>query len=328
MTGTALGVAMIGVEDLGHSLDFYHGHIGLDIIEQAVWRGQDFEAHWGLPTGSEAKSALLGFGDSKVGRVLLLEFDASDRHVVRENKERTFYGLFNLNFYCNDIVAATAEVKALGMEVWSDPVTYDMSEAAGQPTEVLYEAPDGVIVNLVQPAGSEDTSVGEMRTYLDKHGVTSTGFTEIATSSHRVRDRDRGFAFHENVLGQRIFIDAELASAKTNTLLGLPEDAATRVTFMRGEHPFGKMVLSQPLNYDPPDLVRRAVAPHIGYLAAAFPVPDLSAALQAAALDEGEVVVTPMELAIPGVGTRSVALIRSPASGALYQMYEDEIPLP
>ena len=145
--------------------------------------------------------------------------------------------------------------------------------------------------------------MAEMKAYLDSHGVTPRGFTEVATSSHRVKDREPAFAFHRDVLGQEIFIDATLGSESTNQLWTLPDEARTRATFMRGAHPFGKVVLSQPLNYRPPDFVPRAVAPNIGYLAMVFPVPDLAAALDTADLDPDGLVNPPTDLNLPGSAT-------------------------
>ena len=326
--GTALGVSVCGVDNIEGSLDYYRDLVGLDVVDRGTWSGREFEDHWHLPAGSSARTALLGFGGSPVGRVLLLEFDASQRLRVRPQKERAFYGLFNLNFYCYDIPAAVVELKERGYDVWSDPLTYDVSAQAGQPTEVLYDGPDGVIINLVQPAGGGGTAVGEMKAYLDSHGVTQRGFTEVATSSHRVKDREAALAFHRDVLGQDVFIDATLGSETSNQLWALPDEARTRATFMRGAHPFGKVVLSQPLNYRPPDFVPRAVAPNIGYLAMVFPVSDLGTALSAADLGDDGVINPPAEMLLPGVGRRAVAAIRAPGSGARYELMEDEVPLP
>ena len=326
--GTALGISVCGVENLGESLVYYRDLVGLDVVDRGIWSGREFEHHWHLPAGSSARTALLGFGDSPVGRVLLLEFDASHRERVRPRKERAFYGLFNLNFYCYDIPAAVVELKERGYDVWSDPLTYDVSAQAGQPTEVLYDGPDGVIINLVQPAGGGGTAVGEMKAYLDSHGVTRRGFTEVATSSHRVKDREPAFAFHHGILGQDVFIDATLGSETSNQLWALPGEARTRATFMRGAHPFGKVVLSQPINYRPPDFVPRAVAPNIGYLAMVFPVSDVAATLDAAGLGDGDVINPPSEVTMPGVGRRAIAAIRAPGSGARYELMEDEVPLP
>ena len=119
--GTALGVSICGVENLEHALGYYRALVGLDVVDREPWSGKQFEDHWHLPAGSSARTALLGFGDSPVGRVLLLEFDASHRLRVRPHSERAFYGLFNLNFYCYDIPAAVVELKERGYNVWSEP---------------------------------------------------------------------------------------------------------------------------------------------------------------------------------------------------------------
>ena len=115
--GTALGISICGVESLDRALEYYRDLVGLDVLEDGTWAGKDFENHWHLSGGSAARAALVGFGDGPVGRVLLLEFDASHRVRVRPHKERAFYGLFNLNFYCYDIPAAVVELKARGYEV-------------------------------------------------------------------------------------------------------------------------------------------------------------------------------------------------------------------
>lgn len=317
MTASPLAAAVVGVADLDRSLAFYRGHLGLTVFEQGTWAGRDLERHWHLPPDAAADMAVLGFPGSDVGRVVLLRFGGDRRELIRTGAQRRFYGLFNLNFYCHDIDRAADHAQRSGYPLWTRPIRHELQPATGQPTEVLYEGPDGVPINLVELPAGEGTRVGEMRRYLDRHGTTPTGFTEVTTSSHCIRDHAAALAFHRDVLGQEPIIDERIDKPESNRLLGLDPGAVTRITFLRGGHDFGKVVLSSPVNYRPADLVPRAVAPNIGYLAMTFEVDDLDAAVTAT----GRPPYTPRhELTLPGFGPRAAALVHAPGSGALYQL--------
>ena len=134
-------------------------------------------------------------------------------------------------------------------------------------------------INLVELATRDTaTRVGQMRAYVEQRGYTEAGFTPIVTSSHGVDSSERAMAFYEQVLKMKPLIDEVLGSPESNRMLNLPEDAKTRVVFMQGNHMFGKVVLSQPLNYECESLIERAKPPNIGYLAQAFAVGDLDEA--------------------------------------------------
>ena len=124
---------------------------GLDTSPVETWAGPAFERLWNLPKGASARAALCQAGSDDVGRVLLAEFDSPDRQRVRENGERRAYSLFNLNFYTHDIFAAHTDLSARGYEFWSEPVNYALSDAVGAPIEVIFEGPDGVIIEFMDP---------------------------------------------------------------------------------------------------------------------------------------------------------------------------------
>jgi hypothetical protein len=114
-------------------------------------------------------------------------------------------------------------------------------------------------------------------------------------------------------------IDEELSADRVNAFLRLPEGARTHVTFMQGNHMFGKLALSEPLNYAAKcvDLRPRAHAPNVGYLAQAFEVDDVAAAVARSRELDAEVVVEPRVAVLPGLAPRGSAIVRNPGSGAL-----------
>lgn len=307
--------AVIGCRKLDDSVLYYRDVIGLSASPEFQWSGADFERHWHLPRGSSARVVRMR-GVDDVGQILLLEFDAAERDDVRDLRTRTWFGLYNLNFYTPDIESATAQMAALGFPSWTEPVHHEISAAAGAPTEVLIEGPDGVLINLVQLPSARGSAAGDL-SELVAPLRTRTGFTAVCTSAHRVKDLEAALAFHRSVLGLETLIDATLSKPETNRLLNLPIRARTHSMFLWSGHPLGKVVLSNPLNYSLPNLVSRAEAPNIGYLAMSFEVSELDAGIASAT-----VYSRPSVIDIPGLGRRMACVVRCPGSGALIELVE------
>lgn len=328
-TGSPLAVAVLGVSTIETALAFYRDVIGLDATEVKIWSGPAFEAHFALPAGSTAKAVMFGFTAAqgkgpKVGRVLALEFDAPNRLTIPSAGDRTYRGLWNLNFYVDDIRATTKSLQAKGFRFWSEPVGYEVSAKAGSPVEVLFDGPDGLAINLVELTGDETTTVGKLKKEVDALGKTKMGFTQVATTSHSIIHRDKALAFYTRVLGMEVRIDDILGKPETNHFLGRPPDAKTRATFMAGYHQFGKVALSHPENYSAPNKVPLAVPPNIGYLAQSFCVPSILRARDACYAVGAEVFSPMMDIEIPGLGLTAAMIVRNPGSGALMHLFEEK----
>lgn len=319
-----LSIAVLGVSSLNEAKAFYGGVVGLEICGRAKLSGAGFESHWALPQGSTADAILFAAEDSKVGRVLAIEFHAEDRKVIPQPGDRTYRGLWNLNFYVDDIRATTKALQAKGFNFWSEPVGYEVSAQAGQPVEVLFDGPDGLAINLVELTGGPDTTIGKLRKEVEEEGQTRTGFTAVSTTSHSIVDHNKALAFYEQVLGLSVMIDDVLDKPETNHFLDRPEGAKTRATFMTSTHPFGKIALSYPLNYEAPSKGDLAVAPNIGYLAQSFLVPNLDEALKTCEAIGAEMYSAPVEITLPGEGQRLAAMVRNPGSGALMELIEED----
>ena len=325
--GSPLRAAVIGCRDIEKSLAFYRDRIGLAVLADEFLSGAAFRSFWNLDSGVAARAILLGQGGEGVGQVLLLDFHLPEgsaepveirgRSIVRAS------GCFNLNFYTADIHSDFEGLKKDGFVLWSDPVQHFFGDDVGDPIEGIFEGPDQVPLNLVELATRDPaTRVGQMRAYVERRGYTDAGFTPIVTSSHGVDSSERAMAFYEEVLKMKPLIDEVLGTPDSNRLLNLPEDARTRVVFMQGNHMFGKVVLSEPLNYECESLIGRARPPNIGYLAQAFAVSDLNEAAGRCSALKAEVVSGPQETPWPGLGGVSAMLVRNPGSGALQVLME------
>jgi catechol 2,3-dioxygenase-like lactoylglutathione lyase family enzyme len=312
-TGSPLAFALVSVADLDASLRFYRDRIGLHAgTSVAVPR---FEAGFVEADGAAAaRAALCGEPGTPAGRVLLVEYAAAHDGTVRQPGDRTTRGYWNLNFYVDDIHASTRALQAEGFAFWSDPVQYRVGEAAGMATEVVFEGPDSVAVNLVQPEGGPETFTGRVRAEVARHGKTRTGFTPVATSAHCVRDLALASAFYSGVLGMRVVLDEYLGRPETNHFLARPRDALTHTQFVAGDHFYGKIALNEPQNWVVPERIERATAPRIGYLAQGFLVPDLA---RIARQWTGPGLRRIEFAGVPGLPSGPALQVQVPGSGAL-----------
>lgn len=321
--GSPLSVAVIGVENMEKSVAFYRDVIGLSASTATIWEGEDFQKLWHLPPGSSAVAVFCELPGVNVGRILLLQFNAATRRRVRANEPSCTFGLKNLNFYCDDIRAETVKLKNLGYKFWSDPMHYHLSDTAGAPTEVIFEGPDGVVINLVELTSKDpNTRIGQMRAYVQQHGRTPRGFTPVVTTAHDVRNIAKAAEFGVKVLKGGILIDVVMSTPEQNLFQRLPEKSKTAVKFVQGNHMFGKVALCQPLNYACVDLVSAAVAPNIGYLSQIFMVKDLSEAETACKALRCDIYTPRMAVMIPGLGRTQSLIVRNPGSGALQHLVQ------
>jgi len=321
--GSPLAFAVVSCADLEESLRFYVGRIGLEAGPVVDWDRAALEGLWGRAPCDAARACLVGMPGVEVGRIVLVEFAVADRASVALESSARQFGLANLNFYSSDLRAAVANLAPAGYRFWTEPTQHGLTAGVGAPLEVLFDGPDGVAINLVELVTRDPaTRIGQMRAYVESLGYTRTGYTPVVTTSHVVRSIQRAREFYERVLGMGALIDEEMALERSNAFLRLPRDARTHITFMQGNHMFGKIALSEPLNYECLDMVPRAEPPNLGILAQGFEVSDLAAAHAAAqALGPG-VVGSDLHLTLPGLGSRRGFLARNPGSGAAQWILE------
>lgn len=318
-SGAPLSFALIGARSIDASIGFYRDVIGFDVLARGPAEPQ-FVQLLGLPAGTTVDTCLLGACGLDIGRILLIAPDLPGRESARRPGERTTRGLWNVNFYVDDIVAVARELSTR-YEFWSEPRRYLVSPESGEAIEVVFEAPDGVAVNLVQPLGDADTFIGRVRIAAEAFGRTRCGFTPIATTAHCVTSLAAARRFYGEMLGVSTVLDAELGRPETNEFLARPAGARAHTVFLAGNHFFGKLSLNEPLNFEVPErVISRADA--IGYVAQGFRVPDFGRAM-GAALATGGLVAGEGRMALPGFRGGKAVMLRAPGSGALACLVEE-----
>lgn len=319
-----LSMAALSVSSLETAAAFFVDIVGMTMSEPVALGGAGFAKHWNVPPGTMARASLFSVNDHPIGRVLAIEFQDIARKRIVQPGDRTYRGLWNLNFYVDDIRAVATDLTARGFTLWSPPLGWTVSESAGSPIEVLFDGPDGVCINLVQLNGGPDTVIGRLKAEMAREPRTSSGWTPIVTTSHSLIDYDKARAFYERICGMRSILDTVSDNPTMNIFTARPENAVTQISFMAAPaSPLGKIALSFPRNYVVPNRVPDAVAPNIGYLAQSFMLPDLDQALADCATLGAEVFSAPVIASFPVLGEKRAALVRNPGSGGLMQLIEE-----
>ena len=190
----------------------------------------------------------------------------------------------------------------------------------GAPVEAIFLGEDNVPINLLELSGAPGSPVGILQQETAHLPRSRAGYSQVATSAHAAKNLAAASAFYREVLGMAPAIDAVLENPEVNALTGRPREARTHVLWMKGAHPYGKVALSQPLNYQLEDRSDRTLGDSIGYVAQGFRVADLDAAVAAAQAVGAVLIAAPDDIPTPGIGSLRAAMLRTPGSGALVQL--------
>lgn len=319
-----LSMAALSVSTLENAAAFFVDIVGMQMSDVETFGGEAFARHWRLKPGTTARACLFSVDDHPIGRVLAIEFQNVERKKIVQPGDRTYRGLWNLNFYVEDIRAVATDLTARGFTLWSKPLGWTVSETAGSPIEVLFSGPDDLCINLVQLTGGPDTVIGRLKAEIAREPHTEFGWTPIVTTSHSLTDYMKARAFYEQICGMRSILDTISADKTMNVFTARPADAVTEISFMAApSSPLGKIALSFPRNYTVPNRVPHAVAPNIGYIAQCFLLPDLDAALETCTKLGAEIFSPRVVAPFPVLGEKRAAIVRNPGSGALMQLIEE-----
>ena len=271
-----LNFAIISVDDLNKSIEFYSDVIGLRSLPIMEYETELDVNIWSVPKGTKIRQSLCHRDNSEVGQVLLIEFPNDKKNYIRTDLNAGMVrGFWNINFYVKDIYQSVEILKHKGYLPWSDPTKHQIGDQVGTPIEVIVNAPDGIAVNLVQlPENSQRESIQDMCSFFQSNGTTNKGFTEIVTTSHCVSNTENAKNFYRDALGMQVMFSDVLSTKESNKFLRRPDKGKTLITFMKGEHFYGKIALSEPLNYKVPNNIQNACPPNIGYFGQGFLIND------------------------------------------------------
>ena len=299
-----LNLVIISVKNLEESLHFYTNTIGLSHNPIEEFDNNEIKKFWSVSEETKIRQALCFRKNSEIGQILLIEFSNQEKTYIKADQDSGMIrGLWNINFYVENILKSLKLLKSRGFNPWTDPSLHRIGEIVS-PTEVIVEGPDRIAINLVQLPES-----------------TKFGFTEVVTTSHCVHSTADAASFYQHVLGMRVMFQDTMKSVESNSFLRRPIDAETQITFLRGNHNYGKIALSEPLNYQVPNRIDFARPPNIGYFSQGFFVDSLDQTIQ----DCKELNAVLWEnslIKIGNYGKCNSILVECPGSNALIALLE------
>ena len=318
---SALATAVFGTRDLEAATRFYSDIIGFEVASEVTATDTALTRHWHVPPGKTLRGALLQANGNDIGQILLLEVDGGDVPALRSPEERAFVGLFNINLYVKDIRTTTDMLKREGFTPWADPIIPAEVGPQGTTLELLFDGPDGVIINVVQLyGGDEDTVIGKLRADVEAVRFSARGSTTVATTTHTVADTHDAIAFYRTATGMQPILELDVGSPEANRMMGRPEHGTSHVTLMSSKELCGKVLCSHPTNYSVPNVTERTLLPGAGYWAHSFRIANVDKAIEATRAPVHSPANT---VDVPGLGPRRAALVRCPGSGALTELIED-----
>ena len=208
-----LNLVIISVENLEESLRFYTKTIGLSHSPIEEFHENEIKEFWSVSEETKIRQVLCFRKNSEIGQILLIEFSNQEKTYIKADQDSGMIrGLWNINFYVENILKSLKALKSRGFNPWTEPSLHKIGEIVS-PTEVIVEGPDRIAINLVQlPESSDNDSIKEIYDYFQLNGTTKLGFTEVVTTSHCVHSTTDAALFYQHVLGMRVMFQETMKS--------------------------------------------------------------------------------------------------------------------
>lgn len=239
----AYAYAVIGVEDLAHALDLWHGRFGMEVARRESGPDAQLARVWGLPENAIAAQVLLTSPGMLNGGVHLVQF-ATPANAVRDSAQPE-------DLAPQSVVVAVRDLEARYAELATDPSRF--ASRVTQRTvdrtpvrELHMDTHDALDVLFREPVRKPEI--------VSKQGYGASQAIVITTA-----DIDREAAFFRDVMG------LEMIGNEQGDMLVLG-DRRDR---------FGRIELARSVSPDARDLYPRAVPPARGLISVTYVVPDL-----------------------------------------------------
>jgi catechol 2,3-dioxygenase-like lactoylglutathione lyase family enzyme len=147
----------LSVRDLERSIAFYRDVLGLRLTMQAEVADREHEIYLRLPQGARGRAAILQADERTLGEVELIEWELPEPRPPSPPKRPGDPGVFLLAFEVTQETLVEVHERLLdhGVEFWSDIQTMGI-EGYGEIHAVVFEDPDGVMIELLQLPSREE----------------------------------------------------------------------------------------------------------------------------------------------------------------------------
>ena len=126
-----LNFAMVCVENLAQSIEFYSGIIGLKASPIFEYQAEENNI-WNVPEGTKIRQSICRREKSEIGQLLLIEFpDLKGEYIRSDLNAGMVRGFWNINFYVEDILKSVKVLESKGYFSWSKPAEHQIGDNVG-----------------------------------------------------------------------------------------------------------------------------------------------------------------------------------------------------
>lgn len=219
----------VGVADNQNTIDFWTGHIGLELLGRRAGADPDLSTLWSLGADQITEQALLRTPGTTAGYLHLVQF-RNPHSPVRENAIATDLGPKNLDVNCIDMPARRGEFAAAGFRFRSDIAEYCFGD---------------IHAREVQMHGHDDTNVLFVETLNETVAVSDKHYGAITAFVVIVPDGIAEMEFCSAVLDLDLLIHHRLSGPEIEAVIGLPAGASLDVRLMgRESERYGRLELA------------------------------------------------------------------------------------
>ena len=141
--------ANINVSDLDRSLDFYTRVLGLKVVDETEFSGDEFTQGTGLP-GAKIRAAFLEAPNSST-ILEVFQYVAPDSRPIPKSALANDIGVGHICFQVDDIDQSYEKLSKRGVKFVSPPVTISKEHPKGAGARFCYfHDPDGILIEILQ----------------------------------------------------------------------------------------------------------------------------------------------------------------------------------
>lgn len=141
--------ANINVSDLDRTLDFYTRVLGLKVVDETEFAGDEFTQGTGL-SGAKIRAAFLEAPNSST-ILEVFQYVAPDSRPIPQNASPNDIGVGHICFQVDDIDQSYEKLSKRGIKFVSPPVTISKEHPKGAGARFCYfHDPDGILIEILQ----------------------------------------------------------------------------------------------------------------------------------------------------------------------------------
>jgi len=286
---------LVSVADMDESIKFYRDKMAMEIVGEQKLSKTLLQELWHLPKETEARAVFLHKGDRPT-LIELVEFTPKSKAYIRPDGSDNFnYGLYDIGFRVADMEKSYDILKSEYTFI-NPPKTYKAPWTDVTVKEVVMITPDRV------------------RNAFMQSGTTTVDgdFGLITTNAHFTEDIDAANKFYSDVLGYKIVFDKTMPDGLVNSILGIPEGCAPRISM--AFKPGSKAPVPEFIDcgLKGTNVNERSGPTDIGMFSVAYEVEDIDSVLAKVKENENKLLSETLEIYIPTIGKIKTVMVEGP----------------